>query len=408
MAAAPVDPTASASPALVVGDAAEDATSSNNQVKLVRDRSGTLLVALVLNVDRVPQVVLFRSRDGGGRWMRFAQASSGPIASRLPAVGVDASDGLHIVWTRYDDGVGKIYYRLWRRGAWTMPQTRISPLHGYAGFPSLALDAAGRPHVVWYGIREGTVEGPSRHSSIYEIFYTGFDGAEWSPPKLISTGFPDAVNPALAADRAGRLYAAWFQSDGRVYQVRYAVRTAAWAEPETVLATRADAFNPDLAVGAGGAATLAWEHHEEQASIIRTTTRTGNGWKDPADLSDPHTAALHPSVAAGPRGVLNLAWETADGQILMRRFTERWQPAIRLTTGGANTFPSVAAAEPGADIVWTHTAGGRSSVRYLRLGLAPAPGRGGLTAGLGVAVVLLLAGLILVRLRLGRPRPKPA
>src|SRR5262249_28244066 len=164
------------------------------------------------------------------------------------------------------------------------------------------------------------------------------------------------------------LYAAWFQSDGRVYQVRYAVRTAAWAEPETVLATRADAFNPDLAVGAGGPATLAWEHHEEQASIIRTTTRTGDGWKDPADLSDPHTAAIRPSVAAGPRGVLNVAWETADGQILVRRFTERWQPAIQLTTDGANSFPSVAAAETGADIVWTHTAGGRSSVRYLRLG----------------------------------------
>jgi hypothetical protein len=152
--------------ALVLDDATEDATSSNNQVKLVRDRSGALLAALVVMVDHVPQIVLARSQGRDGRWMRFAQASGGPIASRLPAIGVDASDGLHVVWTRYDDGVGKIYYRLWRRGAWTMAQTRISPPHGYAGFPSLALDAAGRPHVVWYGIREGAVEGPSRHSSI--------------------------------------------------------------------------------------------------------------------------------------------------------------------------------------------------------------------------------------------------
>ncbi len=406
MGAAPAD--RPASPTLVVDDAAADATSSNNQVKLVRDRSGALLVALVVNVDHVPQIVLARSQDGGGRWMRFAQASSGPIASRLTAIGVDALDGLHVVWTRYDDGVGKIYYRLWRRGAWAMPQTRISPRHGYAGFPSLALDAAGRPHVVWYGIREGTVEGPSRHSSIYEIFYTGFDGVEWSTPKLISTGFPDAVNPALVADRAGRLYAAWFQSDGRVYQVRYAVRTAAWAEPETVLATRADAFNPDLAVGADGPVTVAWEHYEGQASIIRTTTRTGNRWNDPADLSDPRTPALHPSVAAGPRGVAWVVWESGGGQIVVRRFTERWQAAIRLTADGANTFPSVAASETGADIVWTHSAGGRSSVRYLRLGLAPAPGPGGLTALLGVAAVLLLVVLILARLRLGRARPKPA
>jgi hypothetical protein len=396
-------------PSVVADNVDADATSSNNQVKLIRDPSGTLIAALVVNVDRVPQVALVRSQDSGGHWVTLAQASSGPIASRLPALGLDASGAVHVVWTRYDDGVGKIYYRLWRQGHWTAPQERISPPHGYAGFPSLAVDPAGHPHVVWYGIREGTVQGPSRHSSIYEIFYTGFDGLEWSAPKLISTGFPDAINPALAADRAGRLYAAWFQSDGRVYQVRYAVRAAAWTEPETILATRADAFNPDLAVRPGGQPEVAWEQHEGQASFIRATSRTGSRWDDPADLSDPHAQALHPSVAAGPRDAMSVAWETGDGQIFVRRFTERWQPAIRVTTDGGNTFPSIAALETGVGVAWTHTAEGRASVRYLRLAPAPAGGPGGLggRASLG-ALALLLAMLLLARLRLGRARTKPA
>jgi hypothetical protein len=407
---ATTDRPASASPSIVADRVAADATSSNNQVKLVHDPSGALLVAVVVNVENVPQIVLARSQDSGGHWATLAQASSGPIASRLPALGIDAADGLHVVWTRYDDGVGKIYYRLWRRGRWTMPQERISPRHGYAGFPSLALDAAGQPHVVWYGIREGAVQGPSRHSSIYEIFYTGFDGRAWSTPQLISTGFPDSVNPALAADRAGRLHGAWFQFDGRAYQVRYAVRRAGWAEPETVLATRADAFNPDLAIGSGGQLALVWEHHEGQASIIRATSRKRSGWDDPVDLSDPTTLALHPSVAVGPRGAVYVTWDTGDGQVFVRRFTGGWQPAIRLTTDGGNTFPSVAASETGADVVWTHTAEGRSAMRYLRLGPAPARAAGPLAArgALWGAAVLLLAMLILARLRLGRARPKSA
>jgi hypothetical protein len=395
---------------MVADNVAADATSSNNQVKLVHDPSGALLIAFVAIVDNVPQIVLARSQDGGGHWTSLAQASSGAVASRLPALGVDAADGLHVVWTRYDDGVGKIYYRVWQRGRWTMPQERISPSHGYAGFPGLALDTAGRPHVVWYGIREGAVQGPSRHSSIYEIFYTGFDGRAWSRPQLISTGFPDAINPALAADRSGRLHAAWFQSDGRDYQVRYAIRGAAWSEPETVLATRADAFNPDLAVEPGGAVTLVWEHHQGQASLIRATSRRGTRWADPADLSDPAMPALHPSVAAGPRGAEYVAWETADGQIFVRPFIDRWQPALRVTSGGGNTFPSVAASESGADIVWTQTVDGRSSLRYLRL--KPAPPRraapAAVPAVLWAAPVLLVALLVLIRLRAVRARSKSA
>jgi hypothetical protein len=405
----PANRSVPAAPSIVADNVAADATSSNNQVKLVRDPSGILIVVLVVNVDGVPQVALARSQDNGGHWGMLAQASGGPIASRLPALGLDASGAVDVVWTRYDDGVGKIYYRRWRQGHWMAPQERVSPRHGYAGFPSLALDVAGHPHVVWYGIREGTAESQSRHSSIYEIFYAGFDGLKWSAPKLISPGVPDAVNPALAADRAGRLYAAWFQSDGRVYQVRYAVRTVEWAQPETVLATRGDAFNPDLAVGPGGQPAVAWEQHEGQASLIRVTRRTGNRWNDPADLSNPHAPALHPSVAAGPRSALYVAWETGDGQIFVRRFTDRWQPQVQVTTDGGNTFPSVAAFETAAGIVWTHTADGRSSVRYLRLEPASAGGPGALTARswLGAAVLLLLAILPLALLRLGRARPKP-
>lgn len=400
---------APAASSVVAGNVGPDATSSNNQVKLVHDRSGALVTAVVAIVDNVPQIVLARSQDGGGHWTSLAQASSGAVASRLPALGVDAADGLHVVWTRYDDGVGKIYYRLWRRGQWTMPQERISPAHGYAGFPGLALDTAGRPHVVWYGIREGAVQGSSRHGSIYEIFYTGFDGRAWSRPQLISTGIPDAINPALAADRSGRLHAAWFQSDGRDYQVRYAVRDAAWSEPETVLATRADAFNPDLAVEPGGAVMLVWEHHEGQVSLIRATGRRGTGWADPTDLSDPAVPALHPSVDAGPRGTEYVAWDTADGQIFVRRFTDRWQPAVRVAGGRGNTFPSVAASESGAEIVWTQTIDGRSSVRYLRLQPAPARRATPAATSMGrVAVAVLLALLILVRLRAARARSKSA
>ncbi len=394
---------------LVADGVTEDATSSNNQVKLVRDPSGTLLAAYVAKVADVPQIALGQSRDGGRTWTALSQASSGAIPSRLPALARDTAGRLHVVWTRYDDGVGKIYHRVWQ-DRWTSAPERISPSPGYAGFPGLALDTAGRPHVVWYGIRSGSLPVSSRHGSIYEIFYTGFDGRGWSPPQLISTGLPDSINPALAADHTGGLHAVWFQYDGRAYQVRYAERRAAWSEPETVVATRMDAFNPDLAVRAGGQVVVAWERHDGQASVVQVSQRNAGRWSDPVDLSEHASAARHPSLAVAPSGVVYVAWDTDDGQVFARRFTTRWEPAVPLTSDGGNTYPSVAAGGDGADLIWTHTAQSLSSVRYLRL----RSGAAGTAAPFfprdtaWAVLVVLLALLALARLRSRGPRPKAA
>src|SRR5205807_7773675 len=147
---------------------------------------------------------------------------------------------------------------------------------------------------------EGSLPASTRHGSIYEIFYTGFDGRAWSPPRLISTGLPDSVNPALAADPAGRLRAVWFQYDGRVYQVRYAERDAGWSDPETVLATRADAFNPDVAVDARGEPLLVWERHEGLSSVVQLTRRAGGRWQEPFTSSASRARPAIPASAAAP------------------------------------------------------------------------------------------------------------
>ena len=252
------------------------------------------------------------------------------------------------------------------RRRWTGPQQRISPAVGYAGYPGLAVDPAGRPQVVWYGIREGGTLLYTRHGSIYEIYYTGFDGRSWSDPILISTGVPDSVNPAIAEGPSGRASAVWYQFDGRVYQVRYAERDRTWSEPESVSRSPSDEFNPDVAVDAAGVVSLAWEHHDDLNSEIVYARRSGGRWQGPVALSAAAPAARHPSIAAAAAGVLYAVWDADDGQIYLRRYAGSWAPAVRLTADGGNSFPSVAADGAAAAVVWTHTGGGRSVVEYAR------------------------------------------
>jgi len=351
-------------PVIAAADATEDATASNNQVKLLRTAAGLILAYVGAGAGGA-QVYLARSQDGGAHWTRLAQASDGPAASRLPAVALDRAGRLHVMWTRYDDGVGKIYYRVWA-GAWTGPRQRISPAVGYAGFPGLAVDPSGRPQVVWYGIREGGTLLYTRHGSIYEIYYTGFDGRSWSEPVLISTGVPDSVNPAIAESPTGRTAAVWYQFDGRVYQVRYAERDGAWGAPESVSHSSSDEFNPDIAIDQAGVVSLAWEHHDDLNSDIVYARRSGRGWQGPVALSAPAPAARHPALAAAAAGVLYAVWDADDGQIYLRRYAGGWAPAVRLTTDGGNSYPSVAVDGAAAAVVWTHTGGGRSVVEYAR------------------------------------------
>ncbi len=351
-------------PVLVAGGAAEDATASNNQVKLLRTSAGVVAAYAGIAAGSA-QVFLAASRDGGAHWSPLAQVSGGSVPSRLPTLALDPAGRLHVIWTRYDDGVGKIYYRVWR-GRWTAPGLRISPPAGYAGYPALALDRSAHPQVVWYGIREGG-QTYTPHQSIYEIYSVGFDGTRWSAPRLISADRPDAINPALASGRDGRLHAVWYQYDGRTYQIRYAEWDHGWAPPQGVLRTSADEFNPDVAVDAAGGVLLVWEHHDGRRSIIEYARRSGGRWSDAAALSDGTSPAHHPSVIVGGPGEAYVVWDEDDGQIHLRRQASgRWQPVVRLTGDGGNTFPSGASDGSGIGVIWTHSASGASGVYFIR------------------------------------------
>lgn len=352
-------------PVLLAAGAAGEATVSNNQVKIVRAPAG-LVVAYAGMAGGISQVFLAVSRDDGARWSLLAQVSSNPAPSRLPAIALDGEGRVHVIWTRYDDGVGAIYHRVWA-GRWIAAPERISPAARYAGYPAIALDRAGDPQVVWYGIREGPLPTSTRHGSIYEIFYTGFDGRAWSRPLLISPGLPDSVNPALAADGQGRMHAVWYQYTGRAYQVRYAERDRNWTTPEGVYRTRSDEFNPDLAVDAGGRVSLVWEHHDGDKSFIYYAQRTRDRWGPPVALTGGVPPARHPSVAVTLSGIIYVLWDQDDGQISLRRYAGRWEPALRLTGDGGNTFPSVAADGGGADTVWTHSTQAGSAVYFVRV-----------------------------------------
>ena len=384
--------TSAGAQATVATGVSADATDANSQPKIGRDGRGTIHLVFVRPVSGVEQVFVGSSRDGGRSW-QTRQITAASVESRYPTLAVGPDDQVHLAWTQYDGGVGKVYYSRFNGTRWTVP-VKISPGTAYAGVPSIAVERDGTVHLVWYGIREQAPAVRTRHGSIYEILYSGAPGGRWSKPEVISPGIPDSINPTLGVDARDRLHSAWYQFDIRSYQVQHAVRTVRWNLPDQVSSGNDDAFSVAMGIGPNSSVYLVWERRS--ASDIRINFgERHERWTVQQPLSPAGQRALNPSVAADERNHLYAAWEV-DGQIYLRRWEAQWLPPERLTSEGENANPILASGRGAVDLMWTQKVAGEQRLRFATIAGLPG-GRTGTASrspwGLILLVLILVAGV---------------
>lgn len=377
----------------------EEATEVASEPKIARDAAGGVHLTFVKPVGEFDQVHVASSTDGGRSW-RVRQITTRGVHSRYPTLAAGPDGRLHLAWTTYEP-IGHIYYSRFDGQRWSAA-VKISPGTAYAGVPAIAVDPRGDVHVVWYGIRNQAPQVTTRHGSIYEILYTGLAQGRWSRPVVISPGVPDSINPALAADAAGRLHSAWYQFDLRTYQVQYTRRERAWESPQQVSAGQADAFAAALAVHPDGRAYAVWERRAGPTVRIYFAERRER-WSGQQPISPEGRDAFQPAVAVGARDRAYVVWQS-DGQLYLRRRDRQWQGTERLTSEGKSAHPILAAHGETVDLMWTEEVAGEHRVRFATI-TGPAA-RGGGSTGWAAVILILLAAMLLWqwrrRARVGR------
>jgi hypothetical protein len=333
---------------IVASGVSPDATSENSQRKLVVDRSGRLSLVYVRPVGGGTQIFLASSADRGGSWST-TQVTRSTAAARLPSLAAFPDGTLHLVWTEYAP-IGRVPYQFLRGTQWS--EMRLLSQPGiYAGVPVIA-PFAGDPYVLWYGIRPETPKAPTRHASIYEILETHASGSQWTPPALISPGVPDSINPSMDATADGHLHAAWFQFDGRAYQIRTADFAGTWSLPRTLTTGLVDHMR--VAMAADGAAVhLIWEEETQPSRV--TYLRLGGGEVVRVSGGGP---ARDPVIAAAG-GLVAAAW--SEGQSIVFRPLSPSGPSRIVGAGGG---PAIAIDEGTAYLAWTRPIPGASEVHF--------------------------------------------
>ena len=154
--------------------------------------------------------ILAKHRPAGGSWdLTPGDAADDRVTtdgdgSEFAALGVDAAGDVHAAWKSLGSGTRLFYsVRDSGTGTWSVP-TRLDSSSAVAGAPALAVEPSGRVHVVWPDAAEG---GRALRTRFRETNGTWSAALRLTPPSF------GADEPALSASPDGSVHLVWH--DGR-------------------------------------------------------------------------------------------------------------------------------------------------------------------------------------------------
>ena len=145
--------------------------------------------------------------------------------------------------------------------------------------PSIAIDAKNNPHVTW--------SGRKTYSSSSLVWYSGFNGKNWSFPEWLKMGAPITIRPAIAVDKNGY---------------------------------------PCVASGSGGYLTSG-------GTFINVKCLSGKQWKNLGSLGTLYKMDHYPTLSFDDSGNLHMSWDD-EGQVYHSCHNgSTWTPSFILGNG---------------------------------------------------------------------------
>jgi hypothetical protein len=335
------------------------------------DSSGHLHLVWCDGTPGNDEIYYMKSTDGGSTWMTSQRLTWNSGRSGYPAIAVDSFGHIHVVWEDDTPGNVEVYYRKSTDGgeAWTASE-RITWNSGRSECPAVAADSSGDTLVVWHDNTPGNNEVYCRKS-------TG-GGLAWMAVKRLSWNSGYSTNPAVAIDSSGHLHIFWGDEKPGNKELYYTKSTnggAAWASNQRITWTSGWSGYPQIAVDSSGHLHLVW-YDDTPGGIpdiyYKESTNGGSAWLTSQRITWNSGLSREPVIAVDATGNPHVAWydntpgnyevyyrESADGG-------SSWPPSQRLTwNSGWSGVPAIAV-DPSANIhvVWSNVSTGFAEIYY--------------------------------------------
>ena len=269
------------------------------------DSSGTIHVVWDDDTPEGLEIYYKRSQDGGDTWSASQRITWTPDFSYDPAIAIDSSDTIHIVWYDYASGDSDIYYKQSQDGGDTWGASRrLTWTTGASYTPAVGTTSS--VHVVW----EDETPGPA------EIYYKSSpdSGSTWSAVQSITSTAGGSFMPVLAVDSADHIHVAWYDNTPgnlELYYMRSEDDGSSWSSAQRLTWTGGGSRYIAMAIDSGNALHIAFYDDTPGASEIyyKSSADGGTTWGMAQRLTWTSDTSSHPALALESNNTLLLVWE---------------------------------------------------------------------------------------------------
>lgn len=160
--------------------------------------------------------IMYVQRVGGGAYTTPAPVfAASTVDSRTPAVCLDSTGTLHMVWAEGTTPNRDIYYATRTAGGVLSTPANLTVTADDEANPRVTVDSTGRVHVVW----EGSTPPPSPTTA---VFYRRTQGGIFVAATVLpkANGAQPAEMPDITVDEANRVYVVWSEQTGTARNIR--------------------------------------------------------------------------------------------------------------------------------------------------------------------------------------------
>jgi len=292
--------------------------------------------------------------------------------SYAPAIVVDSSDFLHVIWYDFTPGNWEIYYKKSTDGGASWAKSRrLTSNSGTSAVPDMAVDSSGNLHVVWVDLTPGNAE----------IYYkkSTDGGASWTTSKRLTWTSGNSYAPAVAAGPSGNLHVVWYDETPGNNEIFYKKSTdggASWTTAKRLTWTADTTAFPDVAVDPSGNPHVVWEDRTPGNAELyyRKSADAGTNWATSQRLTWTSGWSQYPSIVLDPSGDPHVVWHDftpGNAEIYYKKSTDggdSWAKSQRLTwTADTSDVPVIAAGSSShLHVVWYDQTPGNWELYYIR------------------------------------------
>jgi hypothetical protein len=262
-----------------------------------------------------------KSTSGGSNWTSTKRLTWNSEPSTAPAVSVDSSNIIHIVYYDNTPGNEEIYYKRSTNGGGSWTTKRLTWNSGHSNDPAIAVEAGNTIHVVWHDFTPGDSEIYYRRSTN--------GGTSWGGVKRLTWTSAPSYTPDIVVDSSNKIHVVcsdYSPSPPDIFYKRSTDEGGTWGSMKRLTWTSGLSINPKIASDSSNNIHIVWQDYTPGTPDVyyKKSTDEGSTWGSVKRLTWTSAPTYSPAISVDSSDNIHVVYDDdnpGNGEIYHKRST---------------------------------------------------------------------------------------